>query len=85
MVKKDTHWTGEKNGGLQWDPQQGDRKYKNQSETKNSVTEVKNILTGRNSRVEEAEEPINDLEDRVMENNQAEQGGAKRKIKNENR
>ena len=45
----------------------------NQSEMKNSITEIKNTLHGRNSRLEEAEEWISDLEDRVMESNQAEQ------------
>ena len=36
-----------------------------------------------NSRLEEAKEWINDLEDRVMENNQAEQKREKRIIQNE--
>ena len=38
----------------------------------NSITEIKNTLNGMN-RLEEAEEQINDLEDRVMDNSQAEQ------------
>ena len=44
---------------------------------KNSVVEIKNTLNGINSRLEEAEEQISNLEDRVMESNQAEQGREK--------
>ena len=40
---------------------------------KNIINEIKNTLDGINSNLEEAEEWINDLEDRVMEINQAEQ------------
>jgi len=40
---------------------------------KNSVTEMKNILNGINNILKEAEEWIGDLEDKVMESNQAEQ------------
>ena len=43
---------------------------KNQSEMKNSVTGIKNTLDGIESTLEEAE-CANDLEDRVMESNQA--------------
>ena len=39
---------------------------------RNSETEIKNKTGGRNSRLEEAQEEISDLEERVMENNQAE-------------
>ena len=46
---------------------------KNKSEMKNMISEIKHTPDGINSRLEEAEEPINDLEDRVMEGNQAEQ------------
>ena len=45
---------------------------KNQSEM-NTTIEIKNALDGINSRIKEAEEQINDLEDRVMESNQAEE------------
>ena len=40
---------------------------------KNSITETKNTQAGINSRLEEAKEWISNLEDRVMESNQAEQ------------
>jgi len=46
---------------------------KNESEMKNSITEIENTLGGINSRLEEAKEQTSDLEDRVMESNQAEQ------------
>lgn len=37
----------------------------------NSVTKIKNSLEGIDSRLEEGEEPISDLDNRVMESNQA--------------
>jgi len=40
---------------------------KNQSEMKNSITKNKNTGEGINSRLEETEEQISDLEDREME------------------
>ena len=40
---------------------------------KNSITKMKNTLEGINSRLEKAEKWIRELEDRVMESNQAEQ------------
>ena len=46
---------------------------------KNSVMQIKNILNGINSRLEEAEEQIGDMEDKVMENHQAEQEEEKKK------
>ena len=52
---------------------------------KNSITEIKNTLKGINSRLEEAEEQISDLKDRVRESSQAEQEREKIIIKNENR
>ena len=42
---------------------------KNQSELKNTIAEMKNILQGIISRSEDAEEQISNLEDRVMEIN----------------
>ena len=42
---------------------------KNKSEMKNTINEIKNILDGINSGLEEAEGPISDLEDRAMESN----------------
>jgi len=47
---------------------------------KNSITEIKNILEGINSRSEDTEQ-ISELEDRVMESSQAEQQKGKRIIK----
>ena len=38
-----------------------------QSTNKNTVTEIKNTLEGNHSRVTEAEEHINELEDRRVE------------------
>ena len=39
----------------------------------NSINETKNIMDVINSTLQEAEECIGDLEDRIMENDQAEQ------------
>ena len=44
-----------------------------QSEMKDSLTEIKNNLQGNNSRVDEAENQINDLEHKEAKNNQSEQ------------
>ena len=46
---------------------------------------MKFILDGINRRPEEAEKQISDLEDRVMESNQAEQVREKKNMQNENR
>ena len=40
---------------------------------KHTLTEIKNNLQGNNSRVDEAENPINDLEYKEVKNNQSEQ------------
>ena len=40
-----------------------------QSETKDTLTEIKNNLQGNNSRVDEAKNQINDLEPKGVENN----------------
>lgn len=56
---------------------------KNQSKMKNSIITIKNTLEGINNRLEDPEEWINNLEDTVMERNQAETQKEKR-IKNEN-
>ena len=40
---------------------------------KGSINKVRNTLDGMRRRLEEAEELISDLEDRVMESNQTEQ------------
>ena len=45
---------------------------------------MKNIIDGMNSRLEEAEEQINDLEDRVTESNQAEQKSENGIMQNKN-
>ena len=39
----------------------------------NSITKIKNTENEINNKLEEAEEQINNLEDRLMENNQTEQ------------
>ena len=44
-----------------------------QSETKDTLIEIKNNLQGNNSKVDEAENPINDLEHKEAKNNQSEQ------------
>ena len=59
------------------------KNFKNQPEIRNSITEIKNKLDGINNSEGEVEKRISDLEDRVMESNQAEQERGK-KI-NENR
>ena len=46
---------------------------RNLEELKNKQTEMKNTLEGINSRIIEAEEWVNDLEDRMMEITVAEQ------------
>ena len=42
------------------------------SKIKNSINEMKNTIDGINRRLQETEECINGLEDRVIESNQAE-------------
>ena len=44
-----------------------------QSETKGTLIEIKNNLQGNNSRVDEAENQINNLEHKEAKNNQSEQ------------
>ena len=44
-----------------------------QSEMKDTLIEIKNNLQGNNSRVDEAENQINDLEHKEAKNNQSEQ------------
>ena len=39
---------------------------------KSAINEVRNTLDAMNSRLEDPEEQINDLEDKVMESNKAE-------------
>ena len=56
---------------------------KKESELKRAVNEIRNTLNTVNSRLEEAEEQINDLEDKVLGSNGAEQ--KKELCKNENR
>ena len=53
-----------------------------QSEMKDLLIEIKNNLQGNRSRVDEAENPINDLKHKESKNNQSEQE-EKRKQKNE--
>ena len=49
-----------------------------QSETKDTLTAIKNNLQRNNSRVDEAENQINDLEHKEAKNNQSEQQEEKR-------
>ena len=44
----------------------------------NTINEIKNSLEGINSRITEAEEQINDLEDKIVEITTAEQNKEKR-------
>ena len=57
---------------------------KNQSVTKNTITDIKNTQDGINSRVEEAEEQISDLEKTVMKSKQLSRW-EKNNTQNENR
>ena len=49
-----------------------------QSETKDTLIEIKDNLQGINSRVDEAEDQISDVEHKKTENNQSEQQEEKR-------
>ena len=53
-----------------------------QSETKSTLSETENNLQGNNSRVDEAENQINDLKHKEVKNNQSEQQEEKRIQKN---
>ena len=44
----------------------------------NTITEIKNTLEGTNSRISEAEEWINELENRMLEVTEAEENKEKR-------
>ena len=56
---------------------------KTQSETKDTLIEIKNNLQGNNSRVDEAENQINDLEHKEGKNNHLEQKVKKESPQNE--
>ena len=56
---------------------------KNQSELKDTITEMTNTLEGISSRQKDAEEQINNLQDRVVEIIQAEKQKRKNNFKNE--
>ena len=56
----------------------------NISEMKNSKNEIKNTIGEVNSRLQEGEECISDLQGTVMESNQAEQVRDKQILHNEN-
>ena len=53
-----------------------------QSEMKDSLTEIKNNLQGSNSRVNEAENQIDDLDHKEAKNRQSEQERRKNNLKN---
>ena len=57
-------------------------KKKIQSEIKDTLIEIKNNLQGNNSRVDEAENQVNDLEHKEAKTNQTEQQEEKRIQKN---
>ena len=57
---------------------QNNKKKKIQSETKDTLIEIKNNLQGNNSRVDEAENQINDMEHKEAKNNQSEKREGKR-------
>ena len=52
-----------------------------QSETKDTLTEIKNNLQGNNSRVDEAKNQINDLEYKEAKNNHTEKQEEKKNPK----
>ena len=56
-----------------------------ETEMNNTITEMKNIRKGINSRITKAEEQISDLEDRMVEFTAAEQNKEKRMKRNEDR
>ena len=53
------------------------------TETNNTITEIKNILEGSNSRIYEAEEQISELEDKMVEITSEEQNKVKRMTRTE--
>ena len=63
---------------------QGSRRTKEQTVMNNTITEIKNILQGINNRITEAEEWINELEDKMMEITAREQNKEKRMKRIEN-
>ena len=58
-------------------------KKKNQSEIKNTITEMKNRLDGITSRINEAEDQVSDLEHKVVGDIQLEQQKRKKNLNNE--
>ena len=56
---------------------------KNQSIMNNAKTEIKSTLEGTISRITEAEERMSDMEDRMVEINEAERKKGKKKKRNE--
>lgn len=80
MVKNDDQQTWEKNG---WNQNFNKENIKmKQSELENIVTELKNTVEGINSRLQDVEEWIRSLEDRVVEVIQTEQQKEKIILKN---
>ena len=55
-----------------------DRKIKEQTEMKNTITEIKNTLEGNISRINKAEKWISKLEDRLVEITAMEQNKGKK-------
>ena len=57
---------------------------KGQGTMNNAITEIKNTLEGTNSIITEAEDRISEVEDRMVEINEAERKKEKKKINEDN-
>ena len=55
-----------------------EKKKKSQSTMNNAITEIKNTLEGTNSRITEAGDRTSEVEDRMVETNEAERKNEKR-------
>ena len=78
MIKKLENKMEKMQGSINKDLEELKNKY-----TNNTITEIKNILEGINSRISEAEESISKLEDKMVEVNSEEQNKVKRMKKTE--
>ena len=76
MIVKKIQDFGKKSGGTDtrhvWQ-----RRYKEQTESSNTITKMKNTLEGINSKISEAEEWMSEPEDRIVEITAAEQNKEK--------
>ena len=66
MIVKKVQDFGKKSGGTDtrhvWRYKEIQRRYKEQTESSNTITEMKNTLEGIHSRLNEAKEPVSELE-----------------------